>query len=278
MIADPIVAILETRMKAETVALFARAGLRTFSAPALHEAPVDAGAAVADFISELAAQRLPIVVLLTGAGVRALVREAERASRLAELLDGLRGTTLVCRGPKPVAALRTHKIVPQIVAAEPHTTRELLEAMAPLALAGARIGVVHFGERNAVLVAELIGRGATVSELSLYEWRLPADTTPLRQLVTHLIAGTMDAIAFTSQVQVRHLFQIAEAEGCVASLVDALRSGPVVASIGPTCTAVLESYGLHPDVEPVHPKLGHLVRALAARLEAAVPRHAGSAR
>lgn len=263
-------AILESRMTDQAAALLARAGLETFSAPALHEEPVDASGPVAAFISELAARRMQVVVLLTGVGLRALVREADRAGRRDELLDGLRAATLACRGPKPVAALRECGIVPQIVAPEPNTSETLLAAMAPLALTGAHVGLVHYGERNGMLVDALRARGATVIEISLYTWRLPDDTGPLRELVARVTAGRIDAVAFTSQIQVRHLFQIATELGRADELREALRTRTLVASIGPTCSGVLEEFGVRPAVAPEHPKLGHLVRALAARLNGAV--------
>lgn len=274
---SPCVAILESRMSAQAAALLARAGLEAFSAPALDEEPLDASGAVAAFIDDLAARRIQVVVLLTGAGVRALAREAERAGRRDELLDGLRAATLACRGPKPVAALRELGIVPQIVAPVPNTSATLLAAMAPLALMGARVGLVHYGERNATLVELLRTRGAAVTELSLYAWRLPDDRAPLRELVARVVAGSVDAVAFTSQIQVRHLFQVAAEHGRAEELAEALRTRTLVASIGPTCTSVLETFGLRPAVEPEHPKLGHLVLALAARLRGAGANPRGSA-
>jgi len=36
-----------------------------------------------------------------------------------------------------------------------------------------------------------------------------------------------------------------------------------VCSIGPTTTEALEQFGIHPDLEPSHPKLGILVREAA---------------
>jgi uroporphyrinogen-III synthase len=41
----------------------------------------------------------------------------------------------------------------------------------------------------------------------------------------------------------------------------------MVASIGPTTTEALEEFGIHPAMEPSHPKMGVLVREAAARFE-----------
>jgi uroporphyrinogen-III synthase len=38
----------------------------------------------------------------------------------------------------------------------------------------------------------------------------------------------------------------------------------VVGSVGPVCTEVLEQFGLRPDIEPTHPKMGSLIAEIAA--------------
>ena len=45
-------------------------------------------------------------------------------------------TAVVCRGAKPVAALKRHQVQMRISSAKPQTTRELLEALAPVDLEG----------------------------------------------------------------------------------------------------------------------------------------------
>ncbi len=260
------VAILEARMSTEMTRLLSRAGAVTHAVPAVRETPVDSIDAVADFIDDLARGSIEVVVFLTGAGVRALVGEADRLGREAELLGALASCTIVCRGPKPVSALRRLKVGIHVVAPEPHTTRELVAAMAALSVDGAGVAVVHYGERNAVLSAVLEGRGAKLTELCLYEWQLPESLGPLRGLVGQIIDGELDAVAFTSQIQVRHLFRVADELGRSGELVSALNGRTVVASIGPTCSGVLEEFGVRPVIVPEHPKMGHLVLALAAHL------------
>jgi uroporphyrinogen-III synthase len=49
-------------------------------------------------------------------------------------------------------------------------------------------------------------------------------------------------------------------------LAESLNTQAVVASIGPTCTSALQSYGVTPHVIPEHPKMGHLVKALAQHM------------
>ena len=257
------VALLEGRMPGELADLVRRSGGEPYSVPAVREGPLNARPQVAAFVDNLLRGAVPIVVCLTGVGVKALFEESERLGRLPELLAAMRTATVVCRGPKPAAVLRRHGIPIALSAPSPYTTRELLGVMAPLELGGTGVALLHYGERNPALAEALQARGARVDELLLYEWLLPDDPRPLHLLVAELLDGRVDAIAFTSQVQVRHLFQIAAASGKTEKLAAVLRRHIVVASVGPVCTAALEELGIAPDVVPDNPKMGPMVNALA---------------
>lgn len=258
------IALLEARLGGELARLVERYSGQAFSFPALREQTIDASAEVATLINELQAGGIHLIVLQTGVGVASLFKEAEQLGRLDELLAALKQVTIVCRGPKPTAVLGKQGIKPSINARDPYTTAELLEAMAALELDDKRIVILHYGERNATLADALLERGARLTEMCLYEWQMPEDTAPLVTLITKLQQGEFDAVAFTSQVQARHLFQIAQSTGQAAALLEALNQQTVVASIGPTCTAALRALGVEPRVEPEHPKMGPMVMALAA--------------
>ncbi len=257
------IALLEARMSSEMADLVRRYGGAPYSVPAVREVPVESGQEVSRFIDHLAHSSIHTVIFLTGAGVTALLREAEQLGRLSELLTSLRSVVVVCRGPKPAAVLKRNNIPIALNAKEPYTTEELLAVIKPLLLAGTGVAVVHYGERNAFLTRELRDKGAHLEELCLYEWRLPEDISPLQNLVKSIIASRVDAVVFTSQIQARHLFLIAEQLTSTDAMTRALNTQTIVASIGPTCTPVLQNLGVMPHVIPEHPKMGYLVKALA---------------
>ena len=95
---------------------------------------------------------------------------------------------------------------------------------------------------------------------------LPDDTGPLRRAIVEVAEGRVGAILFTSAQQVVHLLQVAAEEGLEAEppLASMARS-VIVGSVGPTTTEALRAHGLPVDLEPDHPKMGHLVLALANR-------------
>jgi uroporphyrinogen-III synthase len=261
------IALLEGRMQGELANLVRRHGGIPYSVPALREEALDCREQVATFLDRLGRGAFQVVVCLTGVGVTALVREAEGLGRRVELLEGLNGVTTVCRGPKPVAALHRQGVTVTIQVQAPYTTSELLQAMAGLALQGKGVALLHYGERNVALAEALQTQGAHLDELCLYEWLLPTSLEPLQALVRELIARQVDALAFTSQVQIRHLWHVATKLGLAEALTQAFHTQLIVAVVGPTCAAALTALGVTPHVVPTHPKMGPMVIALAAYLE-----------
>jgi uroporphyrinogen-III synthase len=256
------IAILEARMSSELANLIQRHGAQVLQAPALKEASLDAHVEVNELIERLQTQAMAYVVVQTGVGVTGLLNEAEKLQRKGELIALLQAATVIARGPKPLAVLSRNGIKAQVTTAEPHTTAELMAACNTLDLAGQTVAVLHYGERNAQLAAALQTRGATLFELCLYEWQLPENLTPLKSLITATINGELDVVTFTSQIQARHLFQIADDLGHAEALRHALQTQTTVASIGPTCSDALRTFGIEPHIEPEHPKMGFLVIAM----------------
>lgn len=235
------------------------------SAPALLEAPRPVPDLCA-LVERLRAARNPILVCLTAAGLRALFAQAAGQGCGAALDAAVARAVTVCRGPKPAGVLAARGLPVSLKAAAPFTTAQVIDALEGIDLRGMCAAVVHHGERNDALASWLVERGAELHELLPYEWRLPADTGPVRQLAAGIIAGDVDAVAFTTQVQVKHLFEIAGPSQAVP-LAFALNERTVTGAIGPTCAAALETAGVRPAVVADPPKLGPLLAGLARILQ-----------
>lgn len=261
------VGLLEGRMGGELARLVERHGGVPISAPALLEEPVDASASVTDLLRALDAGEIEVVVFLTGVGVNELFDAADRLGRGDELVRRLRATVNVARGQKPARPLRQRGIPVSVAVEEPYTTTEVIGALARIEVAGRGVALLHYGERSGEIASALVARGAHLHELMLYEWRLPADTSPLEALIREVMAGAVDAVAFTSQVQLRHFLLVAERSGVRDALIRALNERTLVAAVGPTCASALRRVGLTPSVVPDNPKMGPMVVALAAALD-----------
>jgi uroporphyrinogen-III synthase len=262
------VGLLEARLSSELAELVRREGGVPVCAPAVREATMDVAPLLPSLVADLHSGRLRIVVLLTGAGATSLLDQARDAGAYDLLVEALRGATIVCRGPKPAAVLRKHAIPIHVNARPPYTTTELLDVLPDALVGGQGIALLHDGGGNPALVEALRARGARVQEVRSYEWRLPDDIEPIEALILELIDGRLDAVAFTNQVQVRHLFDVASLTGRTRALRDALVHRTTVASIGPTCSHALEAHGVPPHVVASPPKMRPLVSAIGEHLAA----------
>lgn len=255
----------ESRRAAEMAELIRRHGGIPVSAPSMREVPLDASDEADEFLRRLERAAIDVVILLTGVGTRALAAAlAPRCprDRFAELL---RATTIVARGPKPVAALRELDLVPTVLVPEPHTWREILAALdAAVPLAGRCVAVQEYGRSNGDLLEALRARGADVLRVPVYRWDYPEDQGPLRAGVARLADGAVDIALFTSARQVDHVVDTATRLGRLDQLRRAARR-VVIASVGPVCSEALQAHGLPVDLEPDHPKMGHLINAVAQR-------------
>jgi uroporphyrinogen-III synthase len=265
------VALLESRMGGEMADLIRRFGGIPCQVPSLRESPLDCAEAVTNFLRLLEAPQRRMVVFLTGAGATAVFHEADRQGRLQFLLESLSRATLVCRGPKPTAVLKRVGLAPAVSAADPYTSSEVLDALSRIDLKNIEATLVHYGERNEALSGELRARGARLHELCVYEWLMPDDIRPMKDLIQGVIASEVDAVVFTSQIQARHLLRVATEIQLVDRFVDALKKNVVVAVVGPICRAALVDSGIIPQVVPDNPKMVPLITALAEHCSARCP-------
>lgn len=253
---------LESRRSVEIAELIRKHEGEPVVAPSLREAALEENQAAFEFAERLFAGGFDMVVLLTGVGTRQLNRLLATRYPESAFADGLRTVTIVARGPKPVAALREMGLKAAIVAPEPNTWRELLQAVE--GRPERRIAVQEYGRSNERLLTGLAVGGATVTSVRVYQYALPEDTGPLREAVRRLAAGEIGVSLFTTAVQIEHLARVAEQEGLEQAALDGLRQ-TLVCSIGPTTTEALAEFEITPAMEPSHPKMGLLVKEAAER-------------
>jgi uroporphyrinogen-III synthase len=238
-------------------------------APSMREVPIESNAEAVRFIDDLIAGEFDVVVLLTGVGTRVLLDIVQRVQGTRKrLIDALRDTVVVARGPKPLAVMREIDVPVFLTAPEPNTWRELLAALddrkSELSLEGLHVAVQEYGASNPDLLAGLEARGARVTPVHVYQWDLPEDVEPLRRAARAIAGGELDVVLFTTATQAVHLMKVAAELRLSEQVLSGLQR-MAVASIGPTTSEELRSRGIPIDLESSHPKMGFLVREAAER-------------
>lgn len=267
------IALLEARRSAELAQMVERAGGTPYVAPVLREVPVEDDGPIRAWLARLAAGTFDVVLFLTGVGCRALLDRAAQGSQLDAVLAALARARVVARGPKPVHVLRQHGVRIDLVPPEPNTSDELLAAMASWDLAGRAVGLQIYGGTTPYLErlrSGLAALGARVDEVAPYRWEGPADDRAVRALIAACLAGQIDALAILSSSQIANLFAIAAEHGQAAALRRALNDPRVlVAAVGPVAAQAAEAHGVRVALQPEHPKMGHLIKALGQALSRA---------
>jgi uroporphyrinogen-III synthase len=267
--------ILETREEAQFSRLLAEQGADVVQCPmfTIHDAPDSAP--IEAWIRRFIDQPCDDLVLMTGEGLRRLLKVARRMDVEKDFIAAAGKPRKFARGPKPGRALREIGLEPQVTTEKP-TSEGIAEMLARLDLRGHRVGLQLYPDKDhSTLIGAMSAQGAKVDPVLPYVFDAQAAETNIITAIDEMASGTIDAIALTSSGQVRRLFEVALANGCEARLRDGLARTPI-ASVGPVVSEELKAHGLHADIYPANHAyfMKPLISAIAAALGKTRPRTA----
>ena len=267
--------ILETREEAQFSRLLAEQGAEVLQCPmfTIHDAP-DAPPIEA-WIRRFVEKPCDDLVLMTGEGLRRLMKVARRIGVDRDFIAALGNARKFARGPKPGRALREIGLEPQVTTEKP-TSEGIAEMLAQVDLSGHRVGLQLYPDKNhSVLIGAITARGAEVDPVLPYIYDAQAADANIVTAIDEMAQGRIDAIALTSSGQVRRLVEVAQAHRCEARLRDGLARTPI-ASVGPVVSDELTSHGLRTDIYPANEAyfMKPLISAMAAALGKTAPRAA----
>ena len=267
--------ILETREEAQFSRLLTEQGADVLQCPmfTIHDAP-DA-VPIEAWIRRFIEKPCDDLVLMTGEGLRRLMKVARRIDVERDLITALGKARKFARGPKPGKALREIGLEPQITTEKP-TSEGIAEMLSRIDLRGHRVGLQLYPDKDhAKLIAAIAAQGSEVDTVLPYVYDAQAADTNIVTAIDEMAQGRVDAIALTSSGQVRRLIEVAHAHGCEARLRDGLARTPI-ASVGPVVSDELKSHGLRTDIAPANEAyfMKPLISAMAVALGKTAPRSA----
>src|SRR5262249_25688955 len=145
------------------------------------------------------------LVLMTGEGLRRLMKVVRRIGVEAEVVTSLGKARKFARGPKPGRALREIGLEPHITPQKP-TSEGGAEMLSKLDLTGHRLGLQLYPDKDhATLIGAIEAQGAEVDTVLPYVYDAQAADANIVTAIEEMAQGRIDAIALTSSGQVRRL-------------------------------------------------------------------------
>ncbi|MFE2556823.1 uroporphyrinogen-III synthase [Streptomyces sp. NPDC059352] len=260
------VGVTAARRADELIALLRRRGAAVVHGPALRIVPLADDTELLAATKELIAHAPDVVVATTAIGFRGWVEAADGWGYGEELLAVLREVELLARGPKVKGAVRAAGLT-ETWSPSSESMAEVLDRLLAEGVDGRRIALQLHGEPLPGFVEALTAGGAEVVVVPVYRWMPPEDIGPLDRLLDATLAGTLDAVTFTSAPAAASLFSRAEERGVRAELVAALRHGVLAVCVGPVTALPLQAEGID-TYQPERFRLGPLVQLLCTELPA----------
>src|SRR5882762_2799035 len=267
--------ILETREEAQFSRLLTEQGADVLQCPmfTIHDAPDPRP--IEAWIHRFIEKRCDDLVLMTGEGLRRLMKVARRIQLDQEFIAALGRPRKFARGPKPGRALREIGLEPQVTTEKP-TSEGIIEMLSRVDLRDHRVGLQLYPNKDhSALIGAITAQGAEVDTVLPYVYDARAAEANIVTAIDEMAQGRIDAIALTNLGQVRRLVEVARTRGCEARLREGLDRTPI-ASVGPVVSDELKSHGLRTDIYPANDAffMKPLISAMAAELGKKPPRAA----
>src|ERR1700736_1986558 len=160
--------ILETREEAQFSRLLAEPGADVLQCPmfTIHDAPDTAP--VEAWIRRFIDQPCDDLVLMTGEGLRRLMKVVRRIELERAFIAALGSARKFARGPKPGRALREIGLEPQMTTEKP-TSEGVIEMLSRVDLAGHHVGLQFYPDKDhGALLSAIAAKGAVAFPVTPY--------------------------------------------------------------------------------------------------------------
>jgi uroporphyrinogen-III synthase len=201
----------------------------------------------------------------TGMGMTMWLEAADAWDLGGPLREALRQGRIVARGAKAFSALRRQGF--EVAWQAPsETMEEVVGYLMEQGIDSASVALQLFDPGGHPSTAALAARCRELVEVPVYRWLMPEDTGPAARLIEEMCAGEADAVTFTSQPAVHHLFRIAEGLGRADELRAACNTAVLSVCVGPVCAEAAREEGIIRPLWPDPPMLAAMIRLVATEL------------
>jgi uroporphyrinogen-III synthase len=218
--------------------------------------------AIKDFVEALAEKKVDYVIFMSVNGAQHLLEAAENLGLKDNLKSCLNSVSTMAVGPKTAEALEKNHVHVRIVP-EKYTSDGILQTLRERGVSGKTIYIPRTSQAPPELAEKLRQMGNRVTEIYVYESKLPTDQKLNEKFLTDLSEGRINAIIFSSSLGAKNLVAMLKGSIAAKQLLDLIKTKTVVVAIGPTTAKTLIDMGLKVDVIPEKHLFEEALNALA---------------
>ncbi|MCY9661849.1 uroporphyrinogen-III synthase [Paenibacillus chondroitinus] len=196
-------------------------------------------------------------VFTTGVGTETLLDAAEKLGVAAILLQKMKDANVAARGYKTINLLKKLEIKPTVID-EDGTIQGLINRLDNCDFANQTVVVQLHGEPQPALIQFLEERGAAVVQLLPYR-HIEPESAVLETLCHELTTGSIDAVCFTTAVQVRYLFEYTRRQGISDAVRQAFSTQVKAVAVGKVTAEALRDEGLNQVIVPETERMGAMI-------------------
>jgi uroporphyrinogen-III synthase len=216
--------------------------------------------AVGEKLHKLVRNGTDWLIFVTGIGTETLFNQAEKLGIYTDFLHVVEQSKVAARGYKTIAALKGKGIKPSVVD-DDGTNRGLIKALQDVDFTAQRVVVQLHGEPAPGLIRFFEGKGAMVTQLLPYKHIAP-DVDVAETLCRELMESAVDAVCFTTGLQIHNLFDYAKQHGYVDQIKQAFDDKVLAVSIGKLTAESLIEEGVERILIPESERTGAMVFAV----------------
>lgn len=201
------------------------------------------------------------VIFTTGIGIQTLLSLAEKLGIQGQFLDIIRQANVASRGYKTLATLTKLGIKP-VAVDDDGTTRGLIQSLKAYDLVGKKVMVQLHGETAPALIKFLEDSGASVQQILPYQ-HIPPESETVAKLCEELMNHELDAVCFTTAIQVRSLFNFAKEQGFLTGIKRSFKEDVLAVAVGKVTAEALSEEGIERIITPENERMGAMIIELA---------------
>lgn len=201
------------------------------------------------------------LIFTTGIGLRTLVDLSDKLGLKGLFLQQIQQAQVASRGYKSANVLKELGVKP-VVVDEDGTTEGLIRQLENIEFKGKRVTVQLHGEEAPRLMDFLAERGAIVETILPYQHVAP-DSKLVAILCEEILNHQIDAVCFTTRLQVHSFFSFAKKSGCLEKVLQSFEKKVLAVAVGKVTAEALREEGIDRYIVPGNERMGAMVVELS---------------